>query len=125
MLHLPLKLSRSFVGLVALLTLYAFPTFARAQPSNIRLVNQTNQAVVVQASSIVGRSIQRARPQLLQPRTASAPIVMRGKNVVLAINAPRAPTRPLYRKTIPSTNLKLAIKNSSGSGRIVIEPIKE
>lgn len=92
---------------VALLAVLLLPALARAQGGIILLRNDTQMTVLVNVSSVVGRRVVRARPQLVNPKLA-VPFALPGTRVINLYDA-RFPTRPLYQGTIPASPLNMTL----------------
>jgi hypothetical protein len=106
------------LSLLALLALTFLPAALRAE--TIIIQNTTPGAIVVQATSIVGKQVNRAAPAMLNPNDATPGIQLPGNKVITIYDA-KTPNKVLYQGVVPGGNndLNLGIVWDPKTGKIV------
>jgi hypothetical protein len=104
--------------LPAVLILALLPAAVHAE--TIIIQNTTPIPIVIQASSIVGKQVNRAAPAMLNPNDATPGIQMPGNKVITIYDA-KTPNKVLYQGVIPAGNqdLNLGIVVDPKTGKFV------
>jgi hypothetical protein len=112
------SLGRMGLRLPAVLILALLPAAVNAE--TIIIQNTTPIPIVIQASSIVGKQVNRAAPAMLNPNDATPGIQMPGNKVITIYDA-KTPNKVLYQGVIPAGNqdLNLGIVVDPKTGKFV------
>jgi hypothetical protein len=112
------SLGRRCLCLLTLLALTLLPAALRAE--TIIIQNTTPVPIVVQATSIVGKQVNRAAPAMLKPNDATPGIQLPGNKVITIYDA-KTPNKVLYQGVVPGGNndLNLGIVCDPKTGKIV------
>jgi hypothetical protein len=112
------SLGRMCLRLLAVLILALLPAALHAE--SITIQNTTPVAIVVQASSIVGKQVNRAAPAMLNPTDATPGIQLPGNKVITIYDA-KTPNKVLWQGVIPAGNqdLNLGIVVDPKTGKFV------
>jgi hypothetical protein len=104
--------------LPAVLVVILLPAALHAE--SITIQNTTATPIVVQATSIVGKQINRAAPAMLNPNDASPGIQLPGNKVITIYDA-KTPNKVLYQGVIPEgkQDLNLGIVVDPRTGKFV------
>jgi hypothetical protein len=86
----------------------------------ITIQNTASVPIVIQASSIVGRQVNRAAPAMLNPNDSTPGIQLPGNKVITIYDA-KTPNKVLYQGVIPAGNadLNLGIVVDPKTGKFV------
>jgi hypothetical protein len=112
------SLGRMCLRLPAVLILALLPAALHAE--SITIQNTTAVPIVVQASSIVGKQVNRAAPAMLNPNDGTPGIQLPGNKVITIYDA-KTPNKVLYQGVIPAGNqdLNLGIVVDPKTGKFV------
>jgi hypothetical protein len=104
--------------LPAVLVVVLLPAALHAE--TITIQNTSSVPIVVQASSIVGKQVNRAAPAMLNPNDATPGIQLPGNKVITIYDA-KTPNKVLYQGVIPEgkQDLNLGIVVDPKTGKFV------
>jgi hypothetical protein len=112
------SLGQLALRLPAVLVVTLLPAALHAE--TITITNTGPMGIVVQASSIDGKKVERAAPAMLNPNDTTPAIQLRGNKVITIYDA-KTPNKVLYQGVIPAGNqdLNLGIVIDPKTGKIV------